>query len=112
MHRVQIDDTDYVGVSRTLTLTPAGEGVTMATHDFPTAIILRSRTDRFRFLSVVHRELLGTAILAVLIATLVSYGIARTVTLVSVLGWKTYLIQDEAGRITVAARHAWRVPHI
>ena len=40
----------------------------------PMAIILRSRTDRLRFLNAVHRELAGTAVLAVLAATLVSYA--------------------------------------
>jgi signal transduction histidine kinase len=80
VRRVEIGDSDYVAVSRTLALTPTGEGATLATKDFPTAIILRSRTDRLRFLSAVHREIFFTTIVAVLAATLVSYGIARTVT--------------------------------
>jgi signal transduction histidine kinase len=80
VRRVEIGDSDYVAVSRTLALTPTGEGATVATKDFPTAIILRSRTDRLRFLSAVHREIFFTTIVAVLAATLVSYGIARTVT--------------------------------
>ena len=46
----------------------------------PTALILRSRTERLRFLNAVHRDLAGTAFLAVLAATLVSYAVARTVT--------------------------------
>ena len=45
-----------------------------------TALILRSRTERLRFLNIVHRELAGTAFLAVLAATLLSYAVARTVT--------------------------------
>jgi signal transduction histidine kinase/uncharacterized membrane-anchored protein YhcB (DUF1043 family) len=45
-----------------------------------TAIILRSRTERLRFLNSLHRTLAITALVAVLAATLVSYGIARTVT--------------------------------
>jgi signal transduction histidine kinase len=80
VRRVEIGDSDYVAVSRTLALTATGEGATVATTDFPSAIILRSRTDRLRFLSAVHRDLAGTAILAVLAATLLSYAIARTVT--------------------------------
>jgi signal transduction histidine kinase len=80
VRRVVIGDSDYVAVCRTLALTPTREGATVATRDFPAAIILRSRTDRLRFLSAVHRDLLGTGILAVLAATLVSYAIARTVT--------------------------------
>ena len=80
INRVQIGDSEYVAVSRTLALSATGEGATVAAAAFPTAIILRSRTDRLRFLSAVHRDLIGTAILAVLAATLVSYGIARSVT--------------------------------
>ena len=80
VHRVTIGDTEYVAVSRTLDLNLTGEGASVDPHAVPTAIILRSRTDRLRFLTLVHRDLLGTAVLAVLAATLVSYGIARTVT--------------------------------
>jgi signal transduction histidine kinase len=80
IRRVQIGDSVDVAISRTIPLTPIGEGATVATKDFPAAIILRSRTDRLRFLSAVHREILITTILAVMAATLVSYFIARTVT--------------------------------
>ncbi len=44
------------------------------------AIILRSRTERLKFLSALHTSLLFTAGIAVLAATVLSYGIARTVT--------------------------------
>jgi signal transduction histidine kinase len=44
------------------------------------AVILRSRTERLQFLGALHRTLGITAIVAVLAATLLSYGIARTVT--------------------------------
>jgi signal transduction histidine kinase len=80
VRRVEIGDSDYVAISRTLALTATGEGATVATTTFPSAIILRSRTERLRFLNAVHRDLLGTAILAVLAATIVSYAIARSVT--------------------------------
>jgi len=56
-------------------LAGSGSGVPVAT-----ALILRSRTERLRLLRDVHRELGVTAILAVLAATLLSYGVARTVT--------------------------------
>jgi signal transduction histidine kinase len=79
VRRVRVGDSEYVAVSRTLSLTATGEG-TAVSADVPRAIILRSRTERLRFLSAVHRDLLGTAFLAVLAAILVSYGIARTVT--------------------------------
>jgi signal transduction histidine kinase len=80
VRRLQIGDSDYVAVSRTLALNAADAGVVVPPSAFPTAIILRSRTERLRFLSAVHRDLAGTALLAVLGATLVSYGVARTVT--------------------------------
>jgi signal transduction histidine kinase len=44
------------------------------------AVVLRSRTEQIAFLSVLYREVALTALGAVLIATLLGYGIARTVT--------------------------------
>lgn len=46
----------------------------------PFALVLRSRTEQFRFLSEIHTELAVTAIVAVLLATLVSFAVARTIT--------------------------------
>ncbi len=46
----------------------------------PVAIVLRSRTEWVRFLRPLHTQLGATAVVAVLVATLLSYGIARTVT--------------------------------
>jgi signal transduction histidine kinase len=79
---ITLDTSEYVAVSRELPLPHAG-GVRPAldtAEPIATALILRSRTERLRFLNDVHRELGGTAILAVLAATLLSYGVARTVT--------------------------------
>jgi signal transduction histidine kinase len=79
---ITLDNSEYVAVSRALPL-PHAEGVRPAlgtAEPIATALILRSRTERLRFLNDVHRELGGTAILAVLAATLLSYGVARTVT--------------------------------
>ena len=68
-------------VSRKLPFSPiAARRADRAAAMLPTALILRSRTDRLRFLNIVHRELAGTAFLAVLAATLLSYAVARTVT--------------------------------
>jgi len=82
--RITLGDSDYVVVTRKLPLTssPAdlAEGSPADSVAIPTALILRSRTERLRFLNIVHRELGGTAILAVLAATLLSYAVARTVT--------------------------------
>jgi signal transduction histidine kinase len=48
--------------------------------DGPIALILRSRTDQLRFLQAIHTQLTVTAIVAVLLATLLSFAVARTIT--------------------------------
>jgi signal transduction histidine kinase len=63
---VPLDGEDYIALTR-----PAGG---------TTAVILVSRTERLRVLSAVHRTLGITALIAVLVATLLSYAVARTVT--------------------------------
>jgi GNAT superfamily N-acetyltransferase len=40
------------------------------------------------------------------------YRVIRTVTVVSVLGYKVYRVEDGDGRASYEARHAWRVEHI
>jgi len=79
---IKLGDSEYVVTSRKLPIAPAAGGPVGSTDDpgAPTALILRSRTERLQFLNIVHRELAGTAILAVFAATLVSYAVARTVT--------------------------------
>jgi signal transduction histidine kinase len=79
---VRLGDSDYVVTSRRLPIASVSGGTDGAARDssVPTALILRSRTERLRFLNSVHRELAGTAFLAVLAATLISYAVARTVT--------------------------------
>ncbi len=70
---------EYIAATRTMTAASAdGEGT--ANTSPATAIILRSRTERLRLLSSLHKTLGVTALLAVLAATLLSYAIARTVT--------------------------------
>ena len=46
----------------------------------PAALILRSRTDQLRSLDAIHTGLAVTAIVAVLLATLLSFAVARTIT--------------------------------
>jgi signal transduction histidine kinase len=71
--RIPLDGVEYVAVSRPLS--PPLPGASTAA-----ALILRSRTERLRFLGAIHTALAGTALLAVLVATVLSYAVARTVT--------------------------------
>ena len=45
----------------------------------PVGIVLRSRTERLKFLRELHGQLAATAVVALMLATLVSYAVARTV---------------------------------
>ena len=110
---VRLGDNDYVVTSRKLPLMPAA-GRAETGHDdpgVPTALILRSRTERLRFLNSVHRELAGTAILAVFAATLLSYAVARTVT--RPLGAITATMREMAAtgdlttKIALSPRRRW-----
>jgi signal transduction histidine kinase len=80
VHVIRLGDGEHVAVSRVLPLQASVDRAPSAKGPVATALILRSRTERLRFLNAVHRELAVTAFLAVLAATLVSYGVARTVT--------------------------------
>jgi signal transduction histidine kinase len=46
----------------------------------PVALILSSRTEHLRFLSTIHTELEVAAVVAVMLATLLSFAVARTIT--------------------------------
>jgi signal transduction histidine kinase len=46
----------------------------------PVVVTLRSRTERLRFLTTVRNGLVGALILTVLLATILSYAVARTMT--------------------------------
>ena len=75
--RVTVDGEEFVAVTRRLSVS-AGEapqrGVT------PVAIVLRSRTARLEFLRPLQTALIGTAVVALLAAPLLSFIVARTVT--------------------------------
>ena len=80
---VRIHGEDYVALTRTLSMD--GEWSTaldpsMAATAAPVALILRSRTARLAFLPSLQAALVGTGLLAVLVATLLSYAVAHTVT--------------------------------
>jgi signal transduction histidine kinase len=65
-----------------------------AAADAPVALILRSRTEHLRFLRTLHSALAFTALVAVLVATLFSYFVARTIT--SPLGALTATMREMA----------------
>lgn len=69
---VAIGGSQYVALARPLS---AGAG-----PDAPTALILRSRSERMRTLAAIQRALGGIALASVLLAVVVSYAVARTIT--------------------------------
>jgi signal transduction histidine kinase len=69
--RVMIGNEDYVALTQ-----PLGPGIAAAD---PTAIVLRSRSERLRSLSAIQAALGGIALGATLLAIVVSYGVARTI---------------------------------
>lgn len=72
---VSLSDGEFVALKRPLTPLAAAGG-----HDAPTVLLLRSRTDRLRFLNAIHAGLGLVAMIAVLAATILSYAVARTIT--------------------------------
>jgi signal transduction histidine kinase len=88
---------DYNAVLATQLHNPAVSAVTLGTDEYVSlplpltpassrndngavALILRSRTDQLRSLDAIHTGLAATAIVAVLLATLLSFAVARTIT--------------------------------
>jgi len=70
--RVAIGGEDYVAMTRPL---GSGEG-----SGGPAAIVLRSRSQRMQTLAGIQAALAGIAIGATLLAIVISYGVARTIT--------------------------------
>jgi signal transduction histidine kinase len=70
--RITIDDEEYVALAQ-----PFGPN---RGPNEPAAIILRSRSERMRSLSAIQAALAGIAFGATLLAIVVSYGVARTIT--------------------------------
>jgi signal transduction histidine kinase len=70
---VTVGNEDYMAVARPLDARRAG-------GDGPTALILRSRTERLQFLSAIRTALAGLLVVTLLLATILSYGVARTMT--------------------------------
>jgi len=75
-----IDGEEFIALRRPL---PAAADVTsgiLANDTSPVAVILRSRTERLHFLNTIRTGLIGVLVVTVLLATIVSYLVARTVT--------------------------------
>ena len=70
--RITIGSEEYVAISQPL-------GPNAGPTD-PAAIIMRSRSERMRSLSAIQAALAGIALGATLLAIVVSYGVARTIT--------------------------------
>jgi signal transduction histidine kinase len=71
-HSITINGNEYLALSHPLAA-PGSTGE-------PVAIVLRSRSEQLRFLRPLHTQLAATAVMAIMLAVLLSYAIARTVT--------------------------------
>lgn len=72
---ISIGGSEYVALKRPLAPAPA-----TSLGNVPTVLLLRSRTERLRFLTAIRTGLAAMAIVAVLAATILSYAVARTIT--------------------------------
>ena len=72
---ISLRDNQYVALTR-----PLATGEAAAERAAPRVLILRSRTERLRFMNAIHTGLAATAVVAVLLATILSYAVARTIT--------------------------------
>jgi signal transduction histidine kinase len=85
--RLTLRDNEYIGLARDLaartgdqtSVTSAGQAAAAAASA-PRVLVLQSRSQRLRFLSGIHTALAVIAVIAVLIAVVLSYLVARTVT--------------------------------
>jgi len=73
--RVRLNGDEYLALSRPMV--SAGDKQDDASR--PVLITLKSRTERLRFLTTVRNGLVGALILTVLLATILSYALARTI---------------------------------
>jgi signal transduction histidine kinase len=70
--RVSLGDEEYLALARPMLREPG--------RDAPITVTLRSRSERLRFLNTVRAGLVGALIVTLLLATGLSYGVARTMT--------------------------------
>lgn len=77
-HDIQLGSEEYVVMPLPLSVSTGDDSPQSGAG--PVALILRSRTEQLRFLSAIHTELVVTAVATVLLATLLSFAVARTIT--------------------------------
>jgi signal transduction histidine kinase len=78
---VRIGDEDFLALARPLNSGNAGADLKVGPdNDRPAVITLRSRTERLRFLNTIRTGLEGALIVTLILATIASYAVARTVT--------------------------------
>lgn len=82
MTRLSSGDADYVLLSGPFMQAPGagGPGLAAAPEGSPFVVVIRSRTAQLRFLGPIQTVIGATAILTTLLATVLSYAVARTVT--------------------------------
>jgi len=73
--RVQLGDEEYEALPRSLATPAAGA----PTASGPVALILRSRTAQLQSLEAIHAGLFVTAVVAVLLATVLAFAVSRTI---------------------------------
>ena len=87
--RVRLDGEEYEALPRPLAAAAdrgpsatsgASSASSMTSSSGPVVLILRSRTEQLRALETIHKGLAVIAVLAVLLATLLSFAVARTIT--------------------------------
>ena len=83
---VRIGDEDFLALTRPLVSGNVGADLKVGpynggpTQPSPVVITLRSRTERLRFLDTIRTGLEGALIVTLILATIASYAVARTVT--------------------------------
>jgi signal transduction histidine kinase len=78
---VRIGDEDFLALARPLNSGNVGDDLKVGPYnDRPVVITLRSRTERLRFLNTIRTGLEGALIVTLILATIASYAVARSVT--------------------------------
>ena len=112
MAEITIGDAEYVGRAQPLAPHSADEAPLLAEASTPIALVLRSRTEQLEFLRTVYWALLVAAASAIVLATGLSYAVARTVT--RPLGAITAAMREVAAtgdltrKITLKGPSAWQ----